>query len=98
MSRRAKSRDVVDHEESFVVFRASARKRQADVMLDAFDLETEALLSGADRVIQWYKGQSSRKPKASLHPRRGGLAAAAKQRALRGKSASARNWVQGVRY
>ena len=98
MSRRTKSRDVVDHEESFVVFRASARKRQADVMLDAFDRATEELMAGADRAIAWCRNHEKRGAKVSLHPKRGGLAAAEKQRALRGKSASARNWVNGVRY
>ena len=69
--------------------------RQADVMLDAFDLETEELLSGADRVIRLYRARASRQPKASHHPRRGGRAAAARHRA---KSAGSRNWVSGVRY
>ena len=56
------------------------------------------LMAGADRAIAWFRNHGKRGAKMSLHPKRGGLAAAAKQRALRGKSASARNWVQGVRY
>ena len=96
MSKRTKSRDVeADPTGRFVILKPPAVERQADVMLDAFDLETEALLSGADRVIQWYKGQSSRKPKASHHPRRGGRAAAARQRAT---PQGSRSWVSGVKY
>ena len=87
MTDKSASRDVADPGE-----------HQADDDLEAFDRETEELMAGADRAIAWFRNHGKRGAKGSLHPKRGGLAAAAKQRALRGKSASSRNWAQGVRY
>ena len=83
--------------EPFVIFLPVARKRQADDLLDAFDMQTEKLLTGADRAIEFLRVRAARSPKTSLRPRRGGAATAAKRRA-RGASPAARNWVRGVRY
>ena len=74
---------------------AEPGERQADD-LEAFDRETESLLSGADRVIQCYAAQLPRGPQASWNPMRGALAAAARRK--RAKSASSQNWSHGVRY
>ena len=100
MKRDTTSRDVADPGERFVVFKADphVERQAAGGPLAAFDRETEELMAGADRAIAWFRNHGKRGAKVPLHPKRGGLAAAAKQRALLGKSESARNWVQGVRY
>ena len=84
MSKGRTSRDV-----------AEPGKRQADD-LEAFDRETESLLSGADRVIQWYAALLPKGPQASWNPVRGALAAAARRK--RAKSEGTQNWAHGVRY